>query len=114
MLTLVGIYGVAAYSVGQRIPELGVRVALGAARGRILGLVVRDVLGQVLLGVAIGLAARLRRHARARRAAVPGRAHRPRHLRDGAVLLLLAAALAALGPALRATRIDPVTALRWE
>ena len=114
VLTLVGIYGVAAYSVGQRIPELGVRVALGAARGRILGLVVRDVLGQVLLGVAIGLAL-----AFAVTRGLGGLLFQvaptdPVTFAMVPLLLVLAATLAALGPALRATRIDPVTALRWE
>jgi predicted permease len=55
-LTLLGIYGVAAYSVTQRVPELGVRLALGAGRGRILRLVVGDVLGQVVAGIQSGSA----------------------------------------------------------
>ena len=113
-LTLVGIYGVAAYSVGQRIPELGVRVALGAERGRILGLVVRGVLSQVLIGVAAGLAL-----AFAATRALQGLLFQvaptdPATFAAVPLLLLAAAALAALGPALRATRVDPVTALRWE
>jgi predicted permease len=114
LLTLVGIYGVAAYSVGQRIPELGVRVALGAERGRILGLVVRGVLGQVLIGVVVGLAL-----AFAATRALEGLLFQvaptdPATFAAVPVLLLAAAALAALGPALRATRIDPVAALRHE
>jgi predicted permease len=114
LLTLVGIYGVAAYSVAQRIPELGVRVALGAERRRILGLVVRGVLGQVLLGVAIGLAL-----AFAATRALEGLLFQvapndPVTFAAVPVLLLAAAALAALGPALRATHIDPVAALRCE
>ncbi len=54
-LTVLGIYGVAAYSVTQRVPELGVRIALGADRRRILRLVVGDVLAQVTAGILIGL-----------------------------------------------------------
>jgi putative ABC transport system permease protein len=113
-LTLVGIYGVAAYSVGQRIPELGVRLALGADRGRILGLVVRGMLGQVLLGVAIGLCLAL-----AATRALGGLLFEitptdPFTFAVVPLLVVAAAALAALGPALRATRVDPVSALRWE
>ena len=115
VLTLVGIYGVAAYSVGQRIPELGVRVALGAARGRILGLVVRDVLGAGPAGCR-RRGSRSPSSRRARSAGCCSRSRPPTPPRSPPCRLLLvaAAALAALGPALRATRIDPVTALRCE
>ncbi len=114
LLTLVGIYGVAAYAVGQRTPELGVRMALGASSPRILGLVVRSVLAQVLGGVAIGLpfaffAAR----------ALGGLLYEiaptdPVSFALVPLLLLGAGLAAALGPARRATRVDPVAALRWE
>ena len=114
VLTLLGIYGVAAYAVGQRTPELGVRVALGADGGRILGLVVRSVLGQVLAGVAIGLPLAFPATRGARRAAVPGRTPRSRDLRDGPAAPAHGDSAAALGPARRATRVDPVAALRWE
>ena len=113
-LTLVGIYGVAAYSVGQRIPELGVRLALGADRRLILGLVVRGVLRQVMLGVAIGLGLAL-----AATRALGGLLFQvaptdPATFTVVPLLVVTAAALAALGPALRAARVDPVSALRWE
>ncbi len=114
LLTLVGIYGVAAYAVGQRTPELGERMALGASSPRILGLVVRSVLAQVLGGVAIGLpfaffAAR----------ALGGLLYEiaptdPVSFALVPLLLLGAGLAAALGPARRATRVDPVAALRWE
>ncbi len=114
LLTLVGIYGVAAYSVAQRTPELGIRLALGADRGRILRLVIGDVLARVGAGIVLGLALALvaTRGLRALLFEVaPGD---PRSLATAAVLLVLAGAAAALAPALRATRIDPVAALRWE
>jgi predicted permease len=114
VLTLVGIYGVAAYAVGQRVPELGVRMALGADGGRILRLVVSGMLGQVLAGVAAGIALAL----------VAARAlgsllfqvapTDPATFATVPLLMTLAAVLAALGPALRATRVDPARALRCE
>jgi predicted permease len=114
VLTAVGIYGVAAYSVSQRIPELGVRLALGADRGRIVRLVVGDVLRRVVLGLALGVGASLLA-TRGLRGMLFGIAPTD-PVTFGAALLVLALAglAAALGPALRATRIDPVAALRWE
>lgn len=114
LLTLVGIYAVAAYSVGQRIPELGVRVALGADRARILRLVVRGVLAQLLAGIAVGLVLAL-----ASTRALHGLLFQLAPTDPGTFtlvpLLMVAAGLvAALGPALRATRVDPAAALRCE
>jgi putative ABC transport system permease protein len=114
VLTLLGIYGVAAYSVSQRIPELGVRLALGADRGRILRLVVADVGGRVGAGIAIGLGVSL-----LATRALGGLLFQiaptdPTTLAAAVLLLALAGLLAALGPAVRATRVDPVAALRWE
>ena len=84
LLTVLGIYGVAAYAVGQRTPELGVRMALGADGGRILGLVVRSVLGQVLAGIAIGLPLAFLATRSAGRVAVRDRTPRPGYVRAGA------------------------------
>jgi putative ABC transport system permease protein len=113
-LTLLGIYGVASHSVSRRIPELGVRLALGADRGRILWVVVGDVMGQVLAGVVIGLGLSV-----VATRALTGLLFQVRPVDPstyGVVALLLAIAglAAALGPGLRAARVDPVAALRWE
>jgi predicted lysophospholipase L1 biosynthesis ABC-type transport system permease subunit len=111
-LAVVGLYGVLAYAVSQRTRELGIRQALGAARRDIVQLVLRQGIviaaaGVVSGMVAAGLAGRLPRGATLRR--------RPRDpLVLGAVpfVLLAVATLASLVPAWRATRIDPVDALR--
>jgi len=114
VLTLVGIYGVAAYAVGQRVPELGVRMALGADSGRILRLVVSGVLGQVLAGVAAGLALALLVARTLGSLLFQVAPTDPATFATVPLLLTLAAVLAALGPALRATRVDPARALRCD
>ena len=113
-LTLLGIYGVAAYSVSQRVPELGVRLALGADRSRILRLVIGDVLGQVLAGILIGLGLSLLATRGLKGLLFQIAPVDPGTYGVVAVLLALAGLAAALGPGLRASRVDPVAALRWE
>ena len=111
-LALVGLFGVVSYSVAQRTQELGVRVALGAQRGDILGLVLRRGTGLAALGVVLGLlgAAWLTRFLTSLLYGVA-----PLDATTYvavAVLLGLSAVLATLGPARRATRVDPMMALR--
>jgi predicted permease len=114
VLSVIGIYGVMAYAVSQRTRELGIRMALGASRGDVLRLVVMQGLRLTVMGVAFGLIASL---ALTRLitsllydvsptdivtfTAVP-------------VVLAAAALVASYLPALRATRIDPMVALRYE
>jgi predicted permease len=114
VLTIVGIYGVAAYSVSQRVPELGVRLARGADRSRILRLVIGDVLGQVLAGVVIGLGLSLLATRALRGLLFQIAPTDAATYALVAVVLALAGLTAALGPGLRAARVDPVAALRWE
>jgi putative ABC transport system permease protein len=114
VLTIVGIYGVAAYSVSQRVPELGVRLALGADRGRLLSLVVGGVLGQVATGILIGLGLSLLATKALKGLLFQVTPTDPATYGVVAAVLALAGLAAALGPGLRAARVDPVAALRWE
>jgi predicted permease len=113
-LAVVGIYGVMAYTVQQRTQEIGVRIALGAARGHVLGLVLAETGTMTAIGIVIGLAGAL---ALTR---VLGTMLYEISVTDSltfavtTALLAAAALLAALVPALRAARIDPVLALRSE
>jgi putative ABC transport system permease protein len=114
LLASLGIYGVMAYSVAQRTRELGVRVALGATRENVLGLVLRQGIVLAGLGAIIGLAGAfgLTRLIASQLYAV--KATDPATFAGVTVLLLVVAIGATLVPALRATRIDPLVALREE
>ena len=114
VLAALGIYGVQAFLAARRMPEFGVRVALGASRGRLLWLVVRQSLGIVLIGIGAGVMAALVA-SRILRSAVAGvGAVGVPTLTAVGLLLLLGAALASLPPARRASRVDPVRTLRQE
>ena len=113
-LAAVGVYGVVSYSVSQRTQELGLRTALGAQRSDVIKLVLRQGLGLALVGVSIGLVLALAL-ARAIRAVLYGVTST-----DYLTLVLVSALLFAVAfvatyvPALRATQVDPVEALRHE
>jgi predicted permease len=111
-LTMVGIYGVIAYSVAQRTRELGIRRALGAQPGNIVSLVIREGLGMTLGGVVIGLAGALALTRVMKAFLFQVSATDPLIFAAIALLLALLALTACYIPARRATRIDPMAALR--
>jgi predicted permease len=114
LLACVGIYGVVAYLSSQRVPEFGVRMALGATARDVLGLVLKQSVGLIGAGVAIGS---LAAWAAARALAPFVEGMRPTQPATVAVMtsvLVAAAFLASLAPARRASRLDAVQALRQE
>jgi predicted permease len=114
LLGAVGVYGVTAYAVRRRIREIGVRRALGATRGRVLALILRQGMVAPLLGLFLGMAGALV-VARLVSTVVPGvRIGDPAALGGAVALLLAVAAAATLVPAWRAAREDPVETLRAE
>ncbi|MBV9764206.1 MAG: FtsX-like permease family protein [Acidobacteriaceae bacterium] len=114
LLAIVGIYGVIAYLVAQRTPEIGIRIALGASRRSILQMVVQQGMLMVLVGVCGGLVAasvltRLMSHM-----LYGVKAGDPTTFALVAGAIAITALLACIGPALRAAWIDPMAALRNE
>jgi putative ABC transport system permease protein len=114
LLALVGIYGVTAYYVTQRTHEIGLRMALGARAGHILGLVVGRSLRLTLAGLALGLCGALALTRVMGSLLFEVKPADPATLAAAAAMLGAIALLACLLPARRATRVDPLIALRAE
>ncbi len=111
-LSVVGLYGVLAYAVGQRTREIGIRIAVGARSNNILQLVILRGLKLAGIGLLIGVVAALALSRLMGSLLYGVSATDPLSLIIAILVLGLAALLACLLPALRATRIDPIRALR--
>lgn len=114
LLAAVGLYGVTGHSVALRTPEIGVRVALGAGSGEVLRLVIRQALALAVSGVAVGLLAALALNRVWSSLLYRASPADPVVLASVSLMLLGSALLASWFPARRATRVDPVAALRAE
>ena len=114
LLAVIGLYGVMAYTVARRTREIGVRMALGAVQGDVVWLVMREVLILVGLGMAIGLGAAWGVHRVVGNQLYGISATDPATIVGAVALLGVVAALAGYIPARRATRVNPVLALRYE
>jgi len=114
VLASVGIYGVLAYLVGQRTHEIGIRMALGAGRYEVLRLVLGQGAKMALLGVALGFAAAMGLTRLMSDMLYGVSATDPLTFTAVAILLILVALMACYIPARRATKVDPIVALRHE
>jgi macrolide transport system ATP-binding/permease protein len=114
LLAAIGLYGVTAYTVIRRTPEIGIRMALGAARSRVIGMVMRGAMLQAVAGLAIGIPVAIFcvRYVKSQLYETTSVNASVMTIAIGA--LVLTAAIAGIIPARRAASIDPVRALRIE
>jgi putative ABC transport system permease protein len=113
-LSAIGVYGVMAYMVSEQTHEIGIRMALGARRAQLFGLVLRQGMAPVVLGLAAGIAAALLLGTAIRGLLFEIQSSDPVTIAGVAALLLVVSALACLIPARRAAGTDALAALRFE
>lgn len=114
VLTIVGLYGVMAYSVARRTREIGVRMALGAQRREVLGMIFRDAAILLGAGIAIGLGAALMSASVLKNMLYGTGSRNPAVLALVCVAVAIAGTAASCIPAFRAAKVDPVVALHYE
>jgi ABC-type antimicrobial peptide transport system permease subunit len=113
-LAMMGVYGVMAYAVSQRTREVGIRIAVGARRESVVGMIVREGLALAVVGVVAALPLLVLLTQLIKTLVIGVRPLDPVSLVGGISLLALSAAAATLVPAVRAARVDPMVALRAE
>ena len=114
LLTVVGLYGVLSYAVARRRREIGVRIALGAARSDVLGLVLTHAMHLIMLGIVLGLAGAVGAQRLLGGIAFGIRPQHPIFLAVACCVMVIASVAAAYVPAMRAASVDPMEALRSE
>jgi ABC-type antimicrobial peptide transport system permease subunit len=114
ILAAVGLYGVLAYTVAQRTREIGLRMALGASSGHVRSMVLRQVAVMVAIGGVVGIAAAIAMGVSAQSLLFDLKGYDPLVIATSAVVLTIVALGAGVIPAERASRIDPMLALRYE
>ena len=114
VLAAIGLYGVMAYTVSRRTREIGIRMALGAGKADVLGMVVREVGLIIALGLVAGVPTGLALARLVRSQLFDISPQDPVAIAVAAAVVAAVALLSGLMPARRATTVDPVTALRWE
>jgi predicted permease len=114
LLACIGIYGVLAYVTSQRVPEIGLRMALGASARNVMWHVLRQSLGMIFSGVGVGLATALAAARLLERLVAGVRSTEPLTFGIMISVLVVAALFASFLPARRASRVDPMSALRQE
>jgi predicted permease len=114
LLAVVGLYGVASYSVARRTNEIGIRMALGADRGNVLRLVLRGAMSPIVLGLVIGVPLSLATARALASQLYDVKSYDPAIFLCAIAVLAFSAMLASLLPARRAASIDPMQALRME
>jgi ABC-type antimicrobial peptide transport system permease subunit len=114
LLAAIGLYGVLSYAVARRTSEIGIRMAVGAGRGRVVWMILRETFGMLAVGAVIGAGAAvaLSRLVQSQMFGVKG--SDPATIAASAAVLAAIAAFASVFPALRAARVDPMVALRVE
>jgi ABC-type antimicrobial peptide transport system permease subunit len=113
-IACVGLYATMAYAVARRTSEIGLRLALGAGRGAVIWMMLRDVCILAVLGLGIGAALALTTSRFVEAFLFGTRPNDPAAIALAAAILLTSALAAGYGPARRASRVDPLTALRQE
>jgi ABC-type antimicrobial peptide transport system permease subunit len=108
------LYGVMSYTAARRTNEIGIRLALGATRATVVGMVLRESLLLVLAGIAIGVPLALGASRLISGLLFGVSATDPATISMASLLMIVVAAMAALAPARRAAKVDPMVALRYE
>jgi ABC-type antimicrobial peptide transport system permease subunit len=114
LLAVIGLYGVMAYTVERRTREIGIRMALGAEQGNVIWMVMREVFLLVGVGVLVGVPLAIGLSSLVKNQLFGMAPHDPLTLIAATVGLAAVACLAGFVPALRASRVDPTRALRYE